>query len=176
MNSKLFLSLISAVALFAGCAETKQPVEQVPSTQDLPSSLYVDDVCVDIIPGAELQTKADGAFYYTLVGNDGISTYTIMVETQNVRGGLMFCRHYTQNGELIATFVYLNNTIVNVEIEGAFAETKAQGYVDCVKSTYKQLREQLQEDLMRECDLGLGACDAASAVVAVVKCTSAKNR
>lgn len=178
MNSKYFLSIVSAAALFAGCAEMKQPAGQEAASQDLPSSLYVDDVCVNIVPGAALQTKAKDAFYYTLIGDDGISTYSIMVETENTPEGLMYCRHFTEGGELIATFVYLDGKFMNVEIAGSFAQTKAllEGYRDCVKSTYKELREKLQEDLTRECDLGLGACDAASAVVSVVKCTSAKNR
>ncbi|MBQ0128141.1 MAG: hypothetical protein KBS80_09205 [Bacteroidales bacterium] len=178
MNTKHILTIISAVALFAGCSETRQPAVQEITPEDLPSSLYVDDVCVSIVPGAELQTKADDALYYTIIGNDGVSRYTIMVESESTPDGLMFCHHYSEGGELIATFVYHNGKFKNLEFEGSLLETKAllEGYRDCVKSTYKELRDKLQDDLTRECDLGLGACDAASAVVSVVKCASSKNR
>lgn len=179
MYLKHTLAFVSAIALFAGCNDvTQQPAVQSATTHELPSSVYVDDVCVNIIPGAALQTKSDDAVYYTLVGEDGISTYSLMVESEITPEGLMYCRHYSETGEFIATFVYLDNELINIELGESFIETKAilEGFRECVKETYRAIREQLQEDLMRECDLGLGVCDATSAVVSVVRCTSAKNR
>lgn len=180
MYLKYFIASISALFLFAACSEVnQQPASQKMATaEELPSSIFVDDVCVNIIPGANIQTKSGDAAYYTLVGEDGISTYSLMVESELSPEGLLSCRHYSEEGEYIATFVYLDNELVNIELDGSLAETKVflEGFRDCVKSTYRELRDQLQEDLMRECDLGLGVCDATSAVVSVVRCTSAKNR
>ncbi len=180
MYLKHLFASIFMLAMFAACSEVnQQPADQkIATTDELPSSIYVDDVCVNIIPGAAIQTKSDAAVYYTLVGEDGVSTYSIMVESEVSPEGLLSCRHYSEEGEYIATFVYLDNELVNIELDGSLVETKAflEGFRDCVKATYRELRDQLQEDLMRECDLGLGVCDATSAVVSVIRCTSAKNR
>lgn len=179
MNFKHTISILTALVVLASCSEiNQQPTGTKVTTDELPSTMYVDDVCVNIIPGAALQTKSADAIYYTLVGEDGVTTYSLMVESEVTPEGLLSCRHYSETGEYIATFVYLDNELVNIEVDGAFVETKAflEGYRDCVKATYRALRDQLQDDMMRTCDLGLGVCDATSAVVSVVKCTSAKNR
>lgn len=179
MYNKHFLAVLSVLFVLVGCsAIDRQPAKTVPSSSELPSAIYVDDVCVNITPGAAIETKSADAVYYTLIGEDGVSTYSLMVESEITPEGLLSCRHYSEEGEYIATFVYLDDELVNIELDGAFVETKAilEGFRDCVKSTYRQMRDDLQEDMMRTCDLGLGVCDAASAVVSVVKCTSAKNR
>ena len=178
MYTKHFLSVLSVLFVLVGCSAIDHQSATVPSVSDLPSSIYVDDVCVDIIPGAAIETKSSDAVYYTLLGEDGVSTYSIMVESEMTPEGLLSCRHYSEEGEYIATFVYLDNELVNIELDGAFAETKAilEGFRDCVKTVYRAKRDQLQEDMMRICDLGLGVCDAASAVVSIVKCSSANNR
>lgn len=179
MYLKHILTLASALVLFAACSEVKQqPVGNTATNNELPSAMYVDEVCVNIIPGAALQTKSADAFYYTLVGEDGVSTYSLMVESEQTPEGLLSCRHYSEEGEYIATFVYLDDVLVNIELDESLVETKAfmEGFRDCVKTTYRELRDKLQEEIMRECDLGLGVCDATSAVVSVVRCTSAKNR
>lgn len=178
MNITRSFTVLSVFCVLVGCtAIDRQPAEKALADYEMPSAMYVDDVCVNITPGAAIETKSANAVYYTLVGDDGVTTYTLMVESE-AADGLLYCNHYSEAGEYLATFVYHENELINVELSGEFAETKAllEGYRDCVKSTYREMRDKVQEDLTRECDLGLGMCDAASAVVALVKCTSAQNR
>ena len=154
-------------------AEQAGPVDGV-----IPAEVYQGDVCVSISEGAPFATKSEDAIYYTLKGENGEEIYTLVIEPSMAEDGLVFCNHYSEAGDLIATLVYSENDLLDVEITSEYEITKGEGlkkFTSCVKETYHQLRDNVQHGNEITCDFNVTLCDAVSAVAAVVSCTGSKD-
>ena len=175
---KKYLLILSALLFLNGCSNLDTQTSGEFRTA-VPSSIYKGNVCVSISEGAPFATKADDAMYYTLVGEDGETVSRLVLESTDSEDGLVYCKHFSEEGDYIATLVYVDDDLLNMEIAGDFEITKADkaastdenNFRDCVKETYHEMRETLQKKQEITCDFGQVICDAVSAVAAVVSCT-----
>lgn len=156
------------VILLFGCSNADDAFF---TKEGIPSIVTKDGIEVFIKKGAPFRTRSNGDAEY------------LTFYTKEMDDGLVICKDYTDDAVLLATYTFLDDELIDIELSPEILEPIGQSsewynrkdgekYGACVKRVYRMAKQYSVEGLANEmfCDFTAVVCPSIWAFTAIVGC------
>lgn len=164
-----------------GCAKSDDSFFSEDALQPIVNK---DGIEVFIKKGAPFRTRGDvDAEFITLYTKEKDDGFVLVNERVCLEDGLTISRDYTSDAVLLATYTFLDDKLIDIELSPEVLEPITQAsdwynrkggesYRDCAKRVYREAKVNARKDLVNEmfCDFTSALCPSICAFLAIVGC------
>lgn len=169
------------VILLFGCSNADDAFF---TKEGIPSIVTKDGIEVFIKKGAPFRTRSNGdAEYLTFYTKEMDDGFVLVNEQVHLDDGLVICKDYTDDAVLLATYTFLDDELIDIELSPEILEPIGQSsewynrkdgekYGACVKRVYRMAKQYSVEGVANEmfCDFTAVVCPSIWAFTAIVGC------
>lgn len=169
------------VILLFGCSNADDAFF---TKEGIPSIVTKDGIEVFIKKGAPFRTRSNNdAEYLTFYTKEMEDDFVLVNEQVHLDDGLVICKDYTDDAVLLATYTFIDDELIDIELSPEVLEPITQSsewynrqdgekYGACVKRVYRMAKQLTLERFSAEvmCDFTSTLCPSMWAFTAIVGC------